>query len=64
MPASSQTSPTSGIRDTGSPHASQRIGTRSIHGRRSSSSCSIPSRARSASSAFDPTTFRCPHEHG
>ena len=38
---------------TGSPHASQRIGTRSIHGRRSSSSCSKPSTARSRSSAFD-----------
>ena len=64
MPASSQTSPTSRIRVTGSPHASQRIGTRSIHGRRSSSSCSKPSIARSRSSAFDPITFRWPHEHG
>ena len=42
MPASSQTSPTSSIRCTASPHASQRIGTASIQGRRSSSSWSRP----------------------
>ena len=43
MPASSQTSPTSLTRATGSPQAAQRIGTRSIQGRRSSSSWSKPS---------------------
>ena len=64
MPASSQTSPTSGIRSTSSPHDSQRIGTSSIHGRRSSSSWSSPPTARSSSSAFDPITFRCPHAQG
>ena len=36
MPASSQASPTSGMRRTSSPHSSQRIGTSSIHGRCSS----------------------------
>ncbi len=50
MPASSQTSPTSTIRSTGSSHAAQRIGTASIHGLRSSSSCSSPESARSSSS--------------
>ena len=35
----------------------------SIHGRRSSSSCSSPETARSSSSAREPMTFRCPHSH-
>ncbi len=64
MPASSQTSPTSVTRLTGSSQAAQRIGTRSIQGRRSSSSCSSPPSARSASSSFDPITVRWPHAQG
>ena len=47
MPASSHTSPTSGMRLTSSPHVSQRISTASIHGRWSSSSCSSPAITRS-----------------
>ena len=42
MPASSQASPTSGMRSTSASHSSQRIGTASIQGRCSSSSCSSP----------------------
>ena len=63
MPASSQTSPTSGILRTVSPQASQRIGTSSIHGLRSSSSWSSPETARSASSAFERTSVTWPHSH-
>ena len=64
IPASSHTSPTSAIRSTSSPHASQRILIASTHGRRSSSSSSTGPVARSSSSAFDPTTFSCPQAHG
>ena len=61
MPASSHASPTSGIRRTSSPQASQRIGTSSIQGRCSSWSWSSPPVARSSSSAREPITFSWPH---
>ncbi len=64
MPASSHTSPTSATRSTGSSQAAQRMGTASIQGRRSSSSCSSPETARSSSSAREPITVTWPQAHG
>ena len=64
MPASSQASPTSGIRWTSFPHAAHAIGTSSIHGRCSSWSWSTPAVARSTSSSREPTTFSSPQSHG
>ena len=64
IPASSQASPTSGMRRTSSSQASHRIGTSSIQGRCSSWSWSRPPVARSSSSAREPITFSLPHEQG
>ena len=64
MPASSQTSPTSGIRRTSASQRSQRITTASIHGRCSSCRASSPDTARASSSAREPITFKQPQSHG
>ena len=58
MPASSQASPTSGMRVTSSPHLSQVMTTSSIHGRCSSRRPSSPRTARCSSSAA-----RADHRH-
>ena len=66
MPASSQTSPTSAIAlDRRSPQPSQRIGTVVDPGAAQLLEPVEPAPvARSASSALEPITVRCPHAHG